>query len=98
MVHNFWSHAYLVDSIRITAENYGINVKLVDESYTSSLCPRCGSRDVYSHNRLFKCLSYGLEAHIDAVGCVNIRLAQEVIPAGVINGSVARPLLLSFEA
>jgi len=35
-----------------------------------------------------------LEAHRDAVGSVNIGLAQgERLPAGVINRAVARPLL-----
>ncbi|MHC1610293.1 MAG: hypothetical protein ACXQTW_01605 [Candidatus Methanospirareceae archaeon] len=38
-----------------------------------------------------------LEAHRDAVGSVNIWLAQgaEMLPAGVVNGAVTRPLLLS---
>jgi hypothetical protein len=40
-----------------------------------------------------------LEAHRDAVGSVNIGLAQgEIIPAGVVNGAVARPSLLAIEA
>ena len=47
-----------------------------DESYTSSVCPKCGSRNVIKRKRLFKCLDCNLEAHRDAVGCVNIRLAH----------------------
>ncbi|MHA1686424.1 MAG: hypothetical protein ACTSYD_08445 [Candidatus Heimdallarchaeaceae archaeon] len=47
--------------------------------------------------RLFKCLDCGLEVHRDAVGSVNIGLAQgEYFPAGVINRAVTRPLLLTL--
>jgi len=42
MIHNFWSHKYLVDRLKWTAENYGIDLKLIDERGTSSKCPRCG--------------------------------------------------------
>ncbi len=77
MIHNFWSHRYLIKRIKEKAEEYGIKVTKVDESYTSSVCPRCGSKNIEKRKRLFKCLSCGLEAHRDAVGCVNIRLAQK---------------------
>ncbi|RLG38668.1 MAG: transposase [Candidatus Alkanophagales archaeon] len=100
MIHNFWSHKYLVQRIKEKAEEYGIKVIEVNESYTSSVCPRCHSRNVFKRKRLFKCLNCGLEAHRDAVGCVNIAIghAQTSRSAGVINGAVARPLLLSAEA
>ena len=95
MIHNFWSFRYITERLRTTAENCGINVKLVEESYTSSVCPRCGSTNIFKHKRLFKCLDCRLEAHRDAVGCVNIGLAQGYeIPAEVINRAVARPLLI----
>ena len=38
--------------------------------------------------RSFKCLSCGLEAHRDAVGCVNMGLARE---GGAVKGAVASP-------
>lgn len=98
MIHNFWSHGYLMKRIREKAEEYGIKVKLVDESYTSSQCPRCGSRKVIKRKRLFKCINCRLEAHRDAVGCVNIGLAQGEIPAEAINRAVACPLLREAEA
>jgi len=94
MIHNFWSHRYLVQRIKEKAEEYGIKVIEVNESYTSSVCPRCHSRNVIKYKRLFKCLDCKLEAHRDAVGCVNIGLAER----GVVNGAVASPLLLSVEA
>jgi len=44
-----------------------------------------------------KCPICEIEAHRDAIGSVNIGLAQgEAIPAGVINGAVTRPLLISL--
>ncbi len=93
MVHNFWSHRYLVQHIREVAEEYGISVETVDERGTSSRCPRCKAEDVVKRGRLVKCKRCGLEAHRDAVGSVNIGLAQGGdLPAEVVNGVVARPL------
>ncbi|MHA1829466.1 MAG: transposase, partial [Candidatus Heimdallarchaeaceae archaeon] len=95
MVHNFWSHRYLVQRIKYKAEEYGMKVSEEDESYTSSICPKCGSSNVIKRKRLFKCLDCTLEAHRDAVGCVNIRLAHT--GGEVANWSLASPLLLSLE-
>ncbi|MFX1521373.1 MAG: RNA-guided endonuclease InsQ/TnpB family protein [Promethearchaeota archaeon] len=98
MIHLFWSHHYLVTRIKEKAEEYGITVREIDERGTSSLCPRCGATRVVRKGRLFKCLRCRLEAHRDAVGCVNIRLAQgDHLAAGVINGAVARPAFFSIE-
>jgi len=98
MIHLFWSHRYLVNRIKEKAEEYGITITEIDERGTSSVCPRCGAKRVVRKGRLFKCLRCRLEAHRDAVGCVNIRLAQgESLSAGVINRAVARPSFLSLE-
>lgn len=92
MIHNYWSHRYILERLEWTAENYGITVEAVDERGTSSRCPNCDSKEVTTRGRLFKCRGCGLEAHRDAVGCVNIGLAQGLeLPAGVINRAVARP-------
>ena len=103
MIHNFWSHRYryLIKRIKEKAEEYGIKVTEVKEYYTSPVCPRCGSKNVEKRKRLFKCLSCGLEAHRDAVGCVNIRLAQFEKAklsqnGGAVNRAVASPLLLGI--
>jgi len=74
LIHNFWSFRYIIERLKTTAENFGIKVKLVKESYTSSRCPWCGSESVRKHKRLFKCLSCGIEAHRDVVGALNIAL------------------------
>jgi len=99
MVHNFWSPGYQYNHLREKAEEYGIRVRRKNEHGSSSECPRCHSKRIVRRGRLFKCLDCKLEAHRDAVGCVNIGLAQgEIIPAGVVNGAVARPSLLAIEA
>ncbi len=95
MIHNFWSHRYryLIKRIKGKAEEYGIKVTEVKESYTSSVCPKCGSKNVEKRRRSFKCLC-GLEAHRDAVGCVNIGLAQGAkLPVGAVNRAVALSLI-----
>ncbi len=88
MIHDFWSFRYIIDRLITTAET-GIKVKLVKENYTSSVCPRCGSTNVYKHKR-FKCLDCGLEAHRDVVGCLNI---ARLLNAVGFNGALASPEL-----
>ncbi|WP_456487725.1 zinc ribbon domain-containing protein [Candidatus Alkanophaga liquidiphilum] len=94
MIHNFWSPRYLYKRISEKAEEYGIRTRREDERGTSSECPRCHSSRIVKRGRWFKCVDCKLEAHRDAVGSVNIRLAQgERLSVGVINRAVARPLL-----
>lgn len=99
MIHNFWSVGYQYKRLREKAEEYGMKTRRENERGTSSECPRCGSERIVKRGRLFKCVDCSLEAHRDAVGSVNIGLAQgEIIPAGVVNRAVARPALISIEA
>jgi len=72
MVHNYWSHKYVTDRLKWTAEEYGMKIRTVSEAYTSQTCPRCGSRHSLHVLRRFHCLDCGLEAHRDAVGVLNI--------------------------
>jgi putative transposase len=72
MVHNYWSHKYVADRLRWTAEEYGMKVRTVSEAYTSQTCPRCRSRHSQRILRGFRCLDCGLETHRDAVGVLNI--------------------------
>jgi putative transposase len=72
MVHNYWSHKYVADRLKWTAEEYGIRVRTVSEAYTSQTCPRCHSRHSLRVLRGFRCLDCGLEAHRDAVGVLNM--------------------------
>jgi len=96
MIHNYWSHEYLVERLRYTAENYGIELELIDERGTSSKCPRCGSEKKVRKGRLYKCKECGVEAHRDAVGALNIGLAEGLdVSPEVINRAMTRPEVVS---
>ena len=88
MVHNFWSHRYLVRRMREVAEEYGISVELVNERGTSSRCPWCGSGEVVKRGRLLKCNDCGVEAHRDVAGALNIGAVHN---GGHVNGAMAHP-------
>ena len=92
IIHNFWSFRYIIERLKTTAENFGIKVKLVRESGTSSRCPWCNSKNVRKHKRLFKCLSCGIEAHRDVVGALNIALLY----GDGFNGVLAHPVHVSL--
>ncbi|MCC6023312.1 MAG: transposase [Thaumarchaeota archaeon] len=68
-----WTYRYLLKRIAEVAEEYGINVIYVDESYTSSRCPwhgdGCGIR-VY--RGLFKCTKLGKVFNADLIAAYNI--------------------------
>jgi len=89
MVHNFWSHRYLLKRIREVSEEYGIRVEVVNERGTSSRCPWCGSGEVVKRGRLLKCKQCGIEAHRDVAGALNI---GAVYNGGHINWVMAHPL------
>jgi len=93
MIHNFWSHGYLAQRIRWTAEEHGITVVEVSEAHTSDTCPRCRSRNSERRGRLFRCRHCGLEAHRDAVGVANMASLNGEKAVGV----VAHPLLLKWD-
>jgi putative transposase len=92
MVHNFWSHRYLTDRLRWTAENFGIKVRLDDEHGSSSRCPWCGSEEYVRRGRLFKCKYCGIEAHRDVVGALNIGLVHS--RGGGVNRVMAHPVVV----
>jgi len=72
-VTNVWSYKQIIDRIKDVAEEYGMVVIEVDESYTSSTCPihgdSCGKRIVRG---LFKCLKLNKVFNADIVGAFNI--------------------------
>lgn len=76
MIHNFWSFRYIIRRFREKAEEYGIAVVEISECKTSTKCPRCCSENAVTSRRLFKRLNCGLKANRDAVGALNIGLAQ----------------------
>ena len=89
MVHNFWSHRYLVKRIREVAEEYGIRVKTVNERGTSSRCPWCKSEEVVKRGRLLRCKRCDIEVHRDVAGALNIGAVRA---GGRVNWVMAHPL------
>lgn len=71
--HNLWSFRYALDRLKMTAENFGIKVDTIDEAWTSSVCPGCGSTNMEKHKRLLKCLGEcKKEWHRDVAGAINL--------------------------
>lgn len=94
MVENFWSFDYVVQRLKDKAEEFGMEVKLVDESYTSRTCPVCGYRAKSNrkHRGLFVCKKCGYQQNADIVGCLNIMGTGDRTH----NRLMAQPLLLSW--
>ena len=66
-----WSFGKIAELITYKAKVLGINVRKIDESYTSQTCPKCGHRKKpTSRNYTCPC---GFEYHRDGVGAINIR-------------------------
>jgi len=84
IINNFWSHRYITNRIKTTAENYGIRLTLIDESNTSSYCPICGARGRRMYRGLFYCQRCGRDMNADVVGALNIaRKCGVKIPSNV---------------
>ena len=66
-----WAFAKIAELITYKAKALGIKVKVIDESYTSQTCPKCGNRKK-PNNRNYTC-KCGFKYHRDGVGAINIR-------------------------
>jgi len=100
MIHNFWSFRYIIDRLITTAENFGIKVKLVKESNTSSVCPFCGTKGRRITRGLFLCPKCNQIMNADVVGCLNIaKKCKAIIPnpswRGRDNGVLTHPAVLN---
>jgi len=80
-VSNVWSYSYVIKRIKDVAEEYGIAVIEVDESYTSTTCPihsdSCGKRITRG---LIKCFTLNKVFNADIVGAFNI-LRKAITPS-----------------
>jgi putative transposase len=66
-----WAFGKVTQLISYKAKALGIKVEVIDESYTSQICPSCGNRKKPT-NREYSC-KCGFEYHRDGVGAINIR-------------------------
>lgn len=67
-----WAHRKFAQMVEYKAKGAGMDVKYVDEAYTSQTCPQCKHRHKPS-GRDYNCPECGYQAHRDAVGAFNIR-------------------------
>jgi putative transposase len=101
MTHNFWSFRYIVERLIITAENFGIGVRFIDESYTSQTCCLCGKRhrNGRKHRGLYVCKTFKKALNADVNGVANI--ANPIFPSPLMmedrdNWVMAPPLIVSI--
>ena len=66
-----WAFGKIAELITYKAKALGIQVKVIDESYTSQTCPKCGNRKK-PNTRNYTC-TCGFKYHRDGVGAINIR-------------------------
>ncbi|MCD6523435.1 MAG: transposase, partial [Thermococcus sp.] len=74
LLSHVWRFNYVIKRLTEVAEEYGIVVEVVDEAFTSKVCPVCGKpHDGARFVRgLFKCPATGLVMNADLVGAFNI--------------------------
>ena len=72
LLSHVWRFNTVIQRLKEVAEEYGIRVVLVDEAFTSQLCPFCGQRHYRIFRGLFKCRREGVVMNADLVGAFNI--------------------------
>ena len=73
MINNYWSFDLLLRKIQNKAEEFGIEIRLETEEYTSRTCPICGDNEKSNcKDRIFICSDCGFVEHRDIVGARNI--------------------------
>ena len=73
MINNYWSFGLLLKKIENKAEEFGIEITLETEEYTSRTCPLCFNNEKSNcKDRIFICSDCGFVEHRDVVGARNI--------------------------
>jgi len=84
---NSWAFFQLRAFITYKCQLYGVDLRVVDPSYTSVTCPQCGCRN--KKNRLtrdrFRCFVCSHTGYSDLIAAVNIRAKALGVTAGL-NG------------
>lgn len=98
MTHNYWSFDKLLHKIQNKAEEFGIELVLTTEEYTSRTCPICFDNSKSNcKDRIFICDFCGYIDHRDIIGATSIMLNGmsdqtqsahwcEIAPLEVLNG------------
>lgn len=83
------------DMITYKARRLGMDVVLIDESYTSQSCPKC-LKFTKCNGREYKCKSCGYTAHRDAVGAYNIRCKAKYQGFVPVVGEMTTPVGMRY--
>ncbi|USH00911.1 transposase [Thermococcus argininiproducens] len=85
ILSHVWRFNTVIKRLSEVAEEFGIQVLLVDEAFTSKLCPFCGKPHEGARfvRGLFKCPVEGLVMNADLVGAFNIlkKVAEKITPS-----------------
>ncbi|CAI1493401.1 transposase [Thermococcus nautili] len=74
LLSRVWRFNYVIKRLTEVAEEYGVQVELVDEAFTSKTCPVCGRPHEGARfvRGLYLCPATGLVFNADLVGAFNI--------------------------
>jgi len=85
LLSHVWRFNYVIKRLTEVAEEYGIRVVVVDEAFTSRVCPVCGKPHEGARfvRGLFKCPATGLIFNADLVGAFNIlrKVVKTITPS-----------------
>ncbi len=85
ILSHVWRFNTVIQRLKEVAEEYSIEVLLVDEAFTSQTCPLCGQRhsDGRIFRGLFKCRREGVVMNADLVGAFNIlrKAVEKITPS-----------------
>ncbi|KUH32769.1 transposase [Thermococcus celericrescens] len=85
LLSHVWRFNTVIKRLKEVAEEYGILVVVVDEAFTSQLCPLCGQRHENARfvRGLFKCRREDVVMNADLVGAFNIlrKVVETITPS-----------------
>ncbi|MCA6213447.1 IS200/IS605 family element transposase accessory protein TnpB [Thermococcus bergensis] len=85
ILSHVWRFNTVIQRLKEVAEEYGIEVELVDEAFTSQTCPVCGKphKGARFVRGLYKCPAEGLVFNADLVGAFNIlkKVVKTITPS-----------------
>ncbi|WP_254535937.1 RNA-guided endonuclease InsQ/TnpB family protein [Halomarina litorea] len=91
--HNFWAFRQFIDRLACTAEEYGMEVEVRSEAWTSQECPNCGSTERTTRHRDTLMCPCGFEGHADLTASETFlrRQTDDAVPR-----PMARPVCLTW--
>lgn len=85
-----WAFGKITQLITYKAKRLGIQVKSINEAYTSQTCPRCANRKKVN-GREYRC-KCGFSYHRDGLGAINIHKKYQ----GCLDNPVVGPMAVPF--